>query len=135
MLKKSSSNQSSLNVLQGEVKDSAASTATGTGAAYTKALLPLVTTMSSMEVSKPSIEVGQRKMSEVTIKVNNDDQDPIAECFENATVLFADIVGFKEWCSSRPPRDVFDLLESLFADFDKCAVSRGVFKVETIGDW
>lgn len=50
------------------------------------------------------------------------------------TVLFADLVGFTAWSSSREPTHVFILLEALYGAFDKVARRRGVFKVETIGD-
>jgi hypothetical protein len=74
--------------------------------------------------------------------VQNDDDDdtevlldskPIADLFPSATVLFADIAGFTAWSSIREPSQVFLLLESIYRAFDKIAVHRGIFKVETIG--
>lgn len=62
------------------------------------------------------------------------DSMPIAELFCHATVMFADIVGFTQWSSSRSPNEVFELLESLYRAFDLLAARRHVFKVETIGD-
>lgn len=59
--------------------------------------------------------------------------DPIADLYPDSTVFFADIAGFTKWSSSRPPTDVFRLLEALFGEFDKIATQRKVFKVETIG--
>jgi hypothetical protein len=59
----------------------------------------------------------------------------LAKKFEKATVLFADLAGFTKWSSGRDAELVFDLLETLFARFDFYARKRGVFKVETIGDW
>ncbi|CAB9529137.1 Receptor-type guanylate cyclase gcy [Seminavis robusta] len=59
---------------------------------------------------------------------------PIADVFEEATVLFADLVGFTAWSSSRQPTDVFVLLETLYRNFDMIAKRRRVYKVETIGD-
>ena len=60
---------------------------------------------------------------------------PIADLFENTTVIFADLVGFTSWSSKRSPQEVFTLLETLYGAFDKIAARRGVFKIETIGDW
>lgn len=37
------------------------------------------------------------------------------------------------WSSTREPEDVFMLLETLYRNFDKVAVRRKVYKVETIG--
>lgn len=54
--------------------------------------------------------------------------------FDEATVFFADIVGFTKWSAERDPEDVFTLLEMLYGTFDKLAKRRKVFKVETIGD-
>jgi class 3 adenylate cyclase len=59
---------------------------------------------------------------------------PIADLYNNTTVMFADIAGFTAWSSEREPRQVFQLLESLFCDFDAEAKSMKVFKIETIGD-
>lgn len=59
---------------------------------------------------------------------------PIADLFPETTVLFADIVQFTMWSSTREPTQVFLLLESVYGLFDKLAEKRGVFKIETIGD-
>eukprot|EP00934_Nitzschia_sp_Nitz4_P000129 Nitzschia sp. Nitz4//scaffold16_size188269//96486//104413//NITZ4_001795-RA/size188269-snap-gene-0.143-mRNA-1//-1//CDS//3329538529//129//frame0 len=59
---------------------------------------------------------------------------PIADLFPSATVMFGDIANFTAWSSAREPSQVFILLESVYGCFDKLAMKRGVFKVETIGD-
>ena len=59
---------------------------------------------------------------------------PIADLFNDCTVLFADIAGFTAWSSVREPSQVFTLLEEIYGAFDAIAARRGVFKVETIGD-
>ena len=45
------------------------------------------------------------------------------------TVLFADICGFTKWSTTHTPVEVFQLLETLYATFDKIARKRKVFKV------
>lgn len=55
--------------------------------------------------------------------------DPIAEQFENTTVLFADIAGFTAWSSERDPPQVFKLLETVYGAFDEMAAKLKVFKV------
>lgn len=57
-----------------------------------------------------------------------------AKLYPDATVMFADLVGFTAWSSMREPCHVFALLETIYAAFDKIASSRRVFKVETVGD-
>jgi len=69
---------------------------------------------------------------------DNDKDDnlsrPIAEGFPETTIFFADIAGFTAWSNNRSPIQVFELLEALYGAFDKIALRRRVFKVETIGD-
>jgi class 3 adenylate cyclase len=60
---------------------------------------------------------------------------PIADHFDNCTVLFADLVAFTRWSADVTPERVFALLEAVFGEFDAAARRLGVFKVETIGDW
>ena len=48
--------------------------------------------------------------------------------------MFADIVGFTAWSSTRDPSQVFILLETIYKEFDELAKRRRVFKVETVGD-
>ncbi|KAL7558291.1 hypothetical protein ACA910_020376 [Epithemia clementina (nom. ined.)] len=61
-------------------------------------------------------------------------EDPIADFFTSTTIMFADIVGFTAWSSTREPKQVFTLLETIYQEFDTTANRRGVFKVETVGD-
>eukprot|EP00934_Nitzschia_sp_Nitz4_P002003 Nitzschia sp. Nitz4//scaffold23_size168460//26387//30285//NITZ4_002207-RA/size168460-snap-gene-0.151-mRNA-1//-1//CDS//3329543599//2003//frame0 len=59
---------------------------------------------------------------------------PIADFFPETTIMFADIVGFTAWSSTREPSQVFTLLETIYHQFDTAAKKRRVFKVETVGD-
>ena len=58
----------------------------------------------------------------------------IAESVDNATVLFADIVGFTPFSSELPPDQIVELLDLLFGKFDDLCEDRGIEKVKTIGD-
>jgi class 3 adenylate cyclase len=58
----------------------------------------------------------------------------IAESVDEATVLFADIVGFTPFSSDLPPSEVVELLDLLFRKFDDLCEDRGIEKVKTIGD-
>ncbi|MGG6293051.1 adenylate/guanylate cyclase domain-containing protein [Leptolyngbya sp. AN02str] len=58
----------------------------------------------------------------------------IAENFAEASVLFADIVGFTELSSSSPPEEMVTLLNQIFSTFDYLAERHGLEKIKTIGD-
>lgn len=64
----------------------------------------------------------------------DEDDEPIADLYDNCTVFFADIAGFTKWSASRQACDVFRLLQTVYSVMDEIAEKRGVFKVETIGD-
>lgn len=57
---------------------------------------------------------------------------PIADLYNDTTIMFADIAGFTAWSSEREPTQVFQLLESLFCEFDSEAKAMKVFKIETV---
>jgi class 3 adenylate cyclase/CheY-like chemotaxis protein len=58
----------------------------------------------------------------------------IADRFDEATVLFSDLVGFTAHSAATAPADVVRYLNRLFSEFDALAQSLGVEKVKTIGD-
>jgi class 3 adenylate cyclase len=58
----------------------------------------------------------------------------IADRFEQATVLFADIVDFTPISARIPPHEVVRLLDAVFSDFDDLAERYGLEKIKTIGD-
>jgi len=62
------------------------------------------------------------------------EQRTIAEHFAEASVLFADIVGFTELSAGCPPAEVVSLLNQIFSEFDLLAESHGLEKIKTIGD-
>ncbi|HSI14404.1 MAG TPA: adenylate/guanylate cyclase domain-containing protein [Chthoniobacter sp.] len=58
----------------------------------------------------------------------------IADHFPEATVLFADIVGFTELSADITPQAVVALLNKIFSAFDQLAEDYGLEKIKTIGD-
>lgn len=58
----------------------------------------------------------------------------IADHFDNASVLFADIVGFTPLSATLPAEKVVTLLNEVFTAFDHLATRYNVEKVKTIGD-
>jgi class 3 adenylate cyclase/CheY-like chemotaxis protein len=61
-------------------------------------------------------------------------EQTIADFFPNATVLFADIVGFTQVASTLTPRELVELLNTIFSLFDTLAAKHGVEKIKTMGD-
>ena len=61
-------------------------------------------------------------------------EEPIVDFIPEATVLFADIVGFTRIAASLPPADVVARLNEIFSEFDQAAANLGLEKIKTIGD-
>src|ERR687885_1910826 len=59
---------------------------------------------------------------------------PIADQFESASILFADVVDFTPWSERLPPAEVVGYLDHLFSHFDELAERHGLEKIKTIGD-
>lgn len=57
-----------------------------------------------------------------------------ADHYEEATVLFADVVGFTPLTERLAPKEMVSLLNEIFSRFDVLADAHGVEKVRTIGD-
>ena len=60
--------------------------------------------------------------------------ESVEDHFENAAVLFADIVGFTTHTSTMHPSETINLLEELYKDFDAICAEHDTTKVKTIGD-
>jgi class 3 adenylate cyclase/sensor histidine kinase YesM len=58
----------------------------------------------------------------------------IADSYAQATVLFADIVGFTNLAATREPAAIILFLNGLFTRFDVAAKRHGIEKIKTIGD-
>lgn len=63
-----------------------------------------------------------------------DGEHPLADRFDEATVLFADLVGFTRMSEQLSPEAVVELLDDLFTQFDVMAERRGLEKIKTVGD-
>jgi adenylate cyclase len=58
----------------------------------------------------------------------------IADGYAEATILFADLVGFTHMSSTISPQEVVTMLNGLFSRFDELSSRLGVEKIKTIGD-
>ena len=58
----------------------------------------------------------------------------IADHFDEASILFADVVDFTPLASRLDAREVVELLDRLFTNFDELVDRHGIEKIKTIGD-
>lgn len=58
----------------------------------------------------------------------------IADGYSEATVLFADIVGFTPLAARKSPEELVGLLNKIFSSFDDLVDEYGLEKIKTIGD-
>lgn len=62
------------------------------------------------------------------------DQSMIADDFDAATVLFADVVDFTPMSSKMSPPELVGLLNDVFSTFDDFVQDLGLEKIKTVGD-
>ena len=60
--------------------------------------------------------------------------EPIAQHFEEVSILFADIVGFTPLSSKLPPIELVTWLNRIFSQFDQLAEKHRLEKIKTLGD-
>jgi adenylate cyclase len=58
----------------------------------------------------------------------------IADAFESASILFADVVDFTPFARRLAPAEVVGVLDELFSHFDTFVERHGLEKIKTIGD-
>jgi len=61
-------------------------------------------------------------------------ENPIADHFDSASVLFMDLVGFTTLASIAPPKQLVYLLDAIFQKADDLIENYGLEKIKTIGD-
>ncbi len=64
----------------------------------------------------------------------NQGEDVIADWFQSASILFADLVGFTPVAAQMAPAQLVQRLEQIFSAFDGLAKIHHVEKIKTIGD-
>lgn len=64
----------------------------------------------------------------------NSGEKVIADRMDEATIMFADIVGFTPLAAQLPPGEIVERLGLVFNAIDQLALQHGVEKIKTIGD-
>lgn len=67
-------------------------------------------------------------------RLKEPDRTVIADKYDDASVLFADIVGFTERASSTAPADLVRFLDRLYGAFDALVDKHGLEKIKVSGD-
>ncbi|MBE9117927.1 response regulator [Lusitaniella coriacea LEGE 07157] len=62
------------------------------------------------------------------------DSSAIADSFPDVSVLFADLVGFTKFSAHKTPRELVQILNSIFSQFDRLCEKYHLEKIKTIGD-
>lgn len=60
--------------------------------------------------------------------------ETVADYYEHAAILFADIENFTPYSAKKSPSEVVDLLNQIFSAFDQLTEKHGLEKIKTIGD-
>ncbi len=58
----------------------------------------------------------------------------IADKYDDASIMFADIAGYTKWASDTTPTDLVRFLDTLYTDLDALVDKHGLEKVKTSGD-
>jgi len=99
------------------------------------AMLLLVTFARGRDVAQGRVEALLQNVlpAEVAQRLQTD-PNSIADHFEDASILFADVVEFTPLSSQLDAREVVGLLDRLFTSFDELVDRYEVEKIKTIGD-
>jgi adenylate cyclase len=71
--------------------------------------------------------------AEIATRLRNGESN-IADHFDDATVIFADVVGFGKITARMKAYEIVACLNQLFSEFDKLGEDVGIEKIKTIGD-
>jgi adenylate cyclase len=70
----------------------------------------------------------------IATRLKNPATTIIADKYDDASVLFADIAGYTERASQSTPADLVDFLNRLYTEFDRLVDKHGLEKIKTSGD-
>jgi guanylate cyclase len=99
------------------------------------AMLLLVTFAQGRDIAQARVEALLLNVLPADIAQRlQSDPNSIADHFDEASILFADVVDFTPLASRLDAREVVGLLDRLFTSFDALVDRYGVEKIKTIGD-
>jgi adenylate cyclase len=72
--------------------------------------------------------------AEIAERLKDPSRTVIADKYDDASILFADIAGYTKRASDTPPADLVRFLDGLYTDLDALVDRHGLEKVKTSGD-
>lgn len=98
--------------------------------------------ISQRDAAYSSLEIEKEKSNTLLLNVLPEEiaeilketDQTIAHHFEEASVIFADLVGFTPLTELITPEEMIDLLNEIFSHFDNLVDKLGLEKIRTIGD-
>jgi adenylate cyclase len=70
----------------------------------------------------------------IAARLKSEKERVIADRYDEASVLFADLAGFTARASDTSPEELVQLLNRVFSDFDRLVERHGLEKIKTTGD-
>jgi adenylate cyclase len=72
--------------------------------------------------------------SSIAARLKSEGNVVIADRYDEASILFADMAGFTAQASETAPDDLVQFLNRVFSDFDRLVERHGLEKIKTTGD-
>ena len=101
-----------------------------------------VSDIDERKMAQEALKFQQQQMEQLLLNILpakiarrlQEEQKAIADSFDDVSVLFADLVGFTEFCSNVSPIDLVNFLNLIFSKFDQLTQKHRLEKIKTIGD-
>jgi len=87
-----------------------------------------------LEYARSESLLGNILPTSVAARLKNPSSTIIADKYDDASVLFADIAGYTERASQTTPTDLVEFLNRVYSEFDLLVEHHGLEKVKTTGD-
>ncbi|NER08678.1 MAG: PAS domain S-box protein, partial [Okeania sp. SIO3C4] len=101
-----------------------------------------ISDVTERKMAQEAVKFQQKQMEELLLNILpaqiaqrlQEEQRAIADSFDDVSVLFADLVGFTEFCSNVSPIEIVNFLNLIFSEFDRLTEKHSLEKIKTIGD-
>ncbi|GGA12960.1 adenylate/guanylate cyclase domain-containing protein [Okeania sp. KiyG1] len=101
-----------------------------------------VSDITDRKIAQEALKFQQQQMEQLLLNILpakiakrlQQEDRAIADSFDDVSVLFADLVGFTEFCSNVSPIELVNFLNLIFSKFDQLTKKHRLEKIKTIGD-